>query len=57
MKSKRNKLFIKKLKQKYKETKKIKQKLCAKYKNSLLALEDEFSQLEKKIKERKELIK
>lgn len=45
MKRKRNKLFIKKLKQKYKETKKIKQKLYFKYKNSLFALEDEFSQL------------
>ena len=50
MKNKRSKLFIKKLKQKYKETEKIKQKLCAKYKNSLLAVEDEFSQLTKKMK-------
>lgn len=40
MKSKRNKLFIKKLKQ----------KLYSKYKNSLLALEDEFSQITKKMK-------
>ena len=50
MKSKRNKLFIKKLKKKYKETKEIKQKLYSKYKNSLLALEDEFSQITKKMK-------
>lgn len=31
-------------------TKEIKEKLCAKYKNSLLAVEDEFSQITKKMK-------